>query len=95
MPNHVSRELVITVPIPDDKGRSGDGRPKVRASAATGWSLAGRLVEFRARHGITQAEVAAVVDAGNASTVAQWESGANIPRVSGREHLIELLDGQR
>lgn len=95
MPNQVVRELVITVPLPDDKGRQGDGRPKIRRFRSHWLELGQRLVEFRARYGITQAEIAEVVGAGNASTVAQWESGVNVPEGLRREHLIELLDGHR
>lgn len=86
---------MITVPLPDDKGRSGDGRPKVHRFRSHWLELGRRLVEFRARHAITQAEIAAAVDAGNASTVAQWESGVNVPEGIRRERLIELLEGRR
>ncbi len=40
-------------------------------------------------------EIARAIGAGDASTVAQWESGVNVPEGLRREHLIELLDGQR
>lgn len=56
--------------------------------------LGQRLVEFRARYGITQTEIAEVVGAGNASTVAQWESGINVPEGIRRERLIELLEAR-
>jgi transcriptional regulator with XRE-family HTH domain len=94
VPNHVNRELVITVPLPDDKGRRGDGRPKVRRFRSHWLELGQRLVEFRARYGITQAETAVVVGAGNASTVAQWESGINVPEGIRRERLVDLLEGR-
>lgn len=95
MPNHVSRELVITVALPDDKGGRGDGRPRVRRFRSHWRELGRRLAEFRACYGITQAEIATAVGAGHASTVAEWESGVNVPEGLRREHLIELLDGQR
>ena len=93
VPNCVSRELVITVSLPDDKGRSGDGRPKVRRFRSHWRELGRRLVEFRARYGITQAEIAAV-GAGHTSTVAQWESGAAVPEGARRERLVTLLEGR-
>jgi transcriptional regulator with XRE-family HTH domain len=95
VPNQVARELVITVPLPDDRGRSGDGRPKVRRFRSHWLELGRRLRDFRARYGVTQTEIARAIGAGDASTVAQWESGVNVPEGLRREHLIELLDGQR
>ena len=94
MPNQVKRELVITVPLPDDKGRSGDGRSRVHRFRSHWLELGTRLVEFRARYGVTQAEIARAVGAGDASTVAQWESGASVPEGLRRERLVELLDGR-
>ena len=95
VPNQVARELVITVPLPDDRGRSGDGRPKVRRFRSHWLELGRRLRDFRARYGVAQMEIARAIGAGDASTVAQWESGVNVPEGLRREHLIELLDGQR
>ena len=95
MPNQVARELVITLTLPDDKGRSGDGRSKVHRFRSHWLALGRRLRDFRARYSLTQAEVARAIGAADASTVAQWESGVNVPDGLRREHLIELLDGQR
>jgi transcriptional regulator with XRE-family HTH domain len=94
VPNQVARELIITVPLPDDQGRRGDGRSKVRRFRSHWLELGHRLREFRARYGVTQAEIAALVGASNASTVAQWESGVNVPEGIRRERLVELLDGR-
>jgi hypothetical protein len=48
VPTEVQRELVITVPLPDDKGRRGDGRQKVHRFRSH-WRELGRLLrEFRA-----------------------------------------------
>lgn len=95
MPNQVARELVITVPLPDNKGRSGDGRSKVHRFRSHWLELGRRLRDFRARYGVTQTEVARAIGAGDASTVAQWESGVNVPEGIRREYLIELLEGRR
>ena len=95
MPNQVARELVITVPLPNDKGRTGDGRPTVRRIRSHWLELGRRLRDFRARYGVTQTEVARAVGAGDASTVAEWESGVNVPEGIRREYLIELLEGRR
>ena len=96
MPNHVGRELVITVPVPDDRGLRGDGRPKARRFRSHWLELGERLREFRARYGygVTQAEIAVVVGASNASTVAQWESGLSVPEGIRRERLVAVLDGR-
>jgi len=59
VPHHRSRELVITVPLPDDKGRRGDARPKVRRFRSHWLELGQRLREFRAHSGIIQPEIAA------------------------------------
>jgi DNA-binding XRE family transcriptional regulator len=91
----VARELVIIVPLPDDQGRRGAGQPKVHRFRSYWLALGQRLRAFRARYSLTQAEVAQAIGAADASTVAQWESGVNVPDGLRREHLIELLDGQR
>jgi transcriptional regulator with XRE-family HTH domain len=92
----VDRELVITIPLPEDVARRVAGRPcgtryppDHRARA-----LGPRLRDFRARYGLTQEEIAAVLGAGR-SAVAQWERGATIPEGMLREHLAEVLDGRR
>jgi transcriptional regulator with XRE-family HTH domain len=95
VPNQAARELVITVTLPDDKGRSGDGRSKVHRFRSHWLEFGQRLRDFRARYGVTQTEIARAIGAADASTVAQWESGVNVPEGLRREHLIALLDGQR
>ncbi len=74
MPNQVTRELVLTVPLPDDKGRRGDGRPKVHRFRSHWLELGRRLRDFRARYGVTQTEIARAIGAGDAST-----SGCSTP----------------
>jgi DNA-binding transcriptional regulator YiaG len=91
----VARELVITVPLPDDQGRRGARQPKVHRFRSYWLELGQQLRAFRARYSLTQAEVARAIGAADASTVAQWESGVNVPEGLRREHLIELLHGQR
>ncbi len=88
------RELVITVPLPEDKGLKGDGRPKVRRFRSRLLELGQRLSDFRRDHGLTQAEVAEVVGAASAATVCQWETGAKVPDGHRRERLAELLEGR-
>lgn len=83
------------MPLPEDKGRSGDGRPKVHRFRSHWLELGRQLRDVRARYSVTQTEIARAIGAGDASTVAQWESGVNVPEGLRREHLIELLDGQR
>ncbi len=95
MPAQPGRALIITVPLPDDKGRRGDGRSRVHRFRSHWLALGRRLRDFRARYGVTQTEVARAIGAGGASTVAQWESGVNVPEGLRREHLIELLEGHR
>ncbi len=94
MPAHPSRELVITVPLPEDRGRQGDARPKVHRFRSRCLELGRRLRAFRARYGLTQDEVATVVGANDGTALAQWESGATVPDGQRREWLSELLDGR-
>jgi transcriptional regulator with XRE-family HTH domain len=94
VPAHVSRELVITVPLPDDKGLRRDGRPKVHRFRSHWLELGQRLRAFRARYGLTQDEIAAVVGARDGSTVSQWESATAVPDGQRRERLTELLLGR-
>jgi Helix-turn-helix domain len=68
---HAARELVLTAPLPEDRGRRGDARPRVHRFRSRWLELGRRLRAFRGRYGLTQAEVAAAVGAGPASTVAQ------------------------
>ena len=93
--HETQRELVIAVPLPQDQGRRGDGRPKVHRFRSHWVELGRRLRDFRARHGVTQAEVARAVGAAGPSAVAQWERGTAVPEGIRRERLVELLDGRR
>ena len=95
MPAHLGRELVITVPLPEDLGQRGDARPKVHRFRSHWLELGRRLRAFRARYGLTQDEVAAVVGAKDGTTLAQWERGTNVPESLRREQLIALLEGRR
>jgi transcriptional regulator with XRE-family HTH domain len=54
--------------------------------------LGRRLRTFRARYGLTQDEVAAVIVAAEGSVVSQWESGVAVPDGVRREPLTELLE---
>ena len=94
MPAQLARELVITVPLPEDRGRRGDARPKIHRFRSQWVELGRRLRDFRARYGLTQTEVAAVVGAGDGSMVSQWESGATVPDGLRREQLTDLLAGR-
>jgi transcriptional regulator with XRE-family HTH domain len=93
VPAHVTRELVITVPLPDDKGRRGDGRSKVHRFRSHWLELGQRLRAFRARYGMTQDEIATVVGACDGSAVSQWETATTVPDGQRRERLLELLQG--
>ena len=95
MPHDSSRELVITVPLPEDRGRRGDGRPKARRFRSFQAELGRRLRAFRARYGVTQTEVARAVGAAGPSAVAQWERGTAVPEGVRRERVVELLEGRR
>lgn len=82
------------MPLPEDKGLKGDGRPKVRRFRSRLLELGRRLCEFRREHSLTQTEVARVVGAGSEATVCEWEAGVNVPDGRRRERLVELLDGR-
>ena len=82
------------MPLPEDRGRRGDGRPKVHRFRSRWLELGRGLREFRARYGLTQGEIAAVVGAGSGSAVAQWENGVNVPDGLRRERLTDLLAGR-
>ena len=90
-----ARELVLTVALPEDRGRRGDARSKVHRFRSHWVELGRRLRAFRVRYGLTQAEVARAVGAGGHSTVAVWERGVNVPEGLRRERLVELLEGRR
>ena len=79
MGRDAARELVLTVALPEDRGRRGDARPKVHRFRSHWAELGRRLRAFRARYGLTQAEVARAVGAEGHSTVALWENGARVP----------------
>ena len=92
----MDRELIITLPLPEDVARRMAGRPRVRRYPPDhhARALGPRLREFRKRHGLTQEEVARVLGA-DRSAVAQWERGGTIPEGLLREDLADLLDGRR
>ena len=94
MPNHVGRELVITVPLPEDRERQSDGRRKVHRYRSLQLELGRRLRAFRVRYGVTQREIARAVGASDHSAVCQWESGVNVPDGLRRERLVDLLAGR-
>src|SRR6266508_4635070 len=73
------RELVVTVPLPEDRGRKGDARPKTHRFRSHWLELGQRLRAFRERYGLTQDEVARAVEASEGTTVGQWENGVNVP----------------
>jgi transcriptional regulator with XRE-family HTH domain len=91
VPAHVTRELVITVPLPDDKGLHRDGRSRVHRFRSHWLELGQRLRAFRARYGVTQEEIAAVVGARDGSAVSQWETATTVPNGPRRERLTKLL----
>src|SRR6266545_3811508 len=88
------RELVLTVPLPEDRGRRGDARPKANRFRRYELELGRQLRAFRELHGLTQADVAAVLEAGTATTVTQWESGARIPEGGRRQRVEALVAGR-
>lgn len=94
MPDHAQRELVITIPLPNDQGLTGDGRPKVRRFRSHFLDLGQRLRAFRTEHDLTQDEVAWVVGASDRSAVAQWELGVTVPEGVRCEQVQALLDGR-
>jgi DNA-binding XRE family transcriptional regulator len=57
--------------------------------------LGERLAAFRARYGVTQAEVARAVGARDHTAISQWERGASVPGGMLRERRSDLLDGRR
>jgi transcriptional regulator with XRE-family HTH domain len=83
------------VPLPEDTGLRGDGRPKVRRFRSHRLELGECLAAFRARYGVTQAEIARAVGARDHSAVSQWESGVNVPDGMLGERLAALVEGRR
>jgi transcriptional regulator with XRE-family HTH domain len=92
--HELQRELVISVPLPEDTGRPGDRRPKVHRFRSLQVEPGRRLRDFRARYGVTQTEVAQAVGAAAPSAVARWERGVAVPEARWRERLVGLLDGR-
>jgi transcriptional regulator with XRE-family HTH domain len=93
--DELQRELVISVPLPQDRGRRGDGQPKVHRFRSHWLELGQRLRDFRARYGVTQAEVAQALGAAGPSAGSQGERGTSVPEGIRREQLVELLEGRR
>jgi transcriptional regulator with XRE-family HTH domain len=83
------------VPLPEDRGRQGDARPKTHRFRSLWLELGRQLRAFRERYGVTQDEVARAVEASDGSTVTQWENGVNVPDGIRRERVVELLAGKR
>ena len=83
--HEIRRELVIAVPVPKDRGRCGDGRPKVHRFRSHWLELGRRRRELRDRYGLRLAEVARAVGAAGSSAVAQWERGVAVREGSRRE----------
>jgi len=83
------------VPLPEDRGRSGDARPKTHRFRSHWVELGQQLRAFRERYGLTQDEVARAVEASEGTTVGQWENGVNVPDGIRRERVVELLAGKR
>ena len=67
------------MPLPEDRGRKGDARPKTHRFRSHWLELGQRLRAFRERYGLTQDEVARAVEASEGTTVGQWENGVNVP----------------
>ena len=94
VPGELQRELVLTVPLPEDRGLKGDGRPKIRRFRSRLLDLGQRLREFRREYCLTQTEIARVVGVGSDATVCQWETGSRVPNGHPCERLVELLEGR-
>lgn len=93
VPDHLGRELVVAVTLPEDRGRHGDARLKVHCFRSAQLELGRRLGAFRERYGLTQHEIARAVGAADQSAGAKWERGVNVPDGERRERLTELLAG--
>ena len=89
---HPSRELVITVRLPDDRGRHGDARPKVHRFRSHWLELGARLRAFRERFGLTQVEVAGLLGV-TSPAVCQLGGGSGGPPGIVGERLADLLEG--
>lgn len=82
------------MPLPEDRGRRGDGRPKVHRFRSHWAELGRRLRAFREGYGLTQSEVARAAGAAAGSAVTQWETGAHVPDGLRRERVEALVDGR-
>ena len=82
------------MPLPEDQGLRGDGRPHARRFRSLQCDLGQCLAAFRQRYGVTQVDIARAVGASGGPTVSLWESGANVPNGMLRERLVDLLDGR-
>jgi transcriptional regulator with XRE-family HTH domain len=94
VPNHLGRELVLTIPLPEDRGLTGDGRPKVRRYRSFLLDLGPRLRAFRQEHDLTQGEVARALGLTDRSAITGWEKGTTVPDGLARERLVALLEGR-
>jgi transcriptional regulator with XRE-family HTH domain len=89
------QEVVLFIPLPQDLGQAGDGRPRVHCYRSLDLRLGRELQIFRAAHGLGQEEVASVVGVSGAATSSQWETGERVPEGVRRERLRDLLRGRR
>ena len=94
MPNHLGRELILTIPLTEDRGLDGNGGPKVRRFRSFLLALGPRLRAFRREHDLTQGEVARALGLGDRTALTGWEKGTTVPDGVARERLIALLDGR-
>jgi len=94
VPNHLGRELILTVPLPEDRGLKGDGGPEVRRFRSFLLALGPRLRAFRREHDLTQGEVAQALGLGDRTALTGWEKGTTVPDGVARERLVALLDGR-
>jgi transcriptional regulator with XRE-family HTH domain len=94
VPNHLARELILTIPLREDRGLDGNGGPKVRRFRSFLLALGPRLRAFRREHDLTQAEVARALGLSDKSTITGWEKGTTVPDGVARERLVALLDGR-
>jgi transcriptional regulator with XRE-family HTH domain len=94
VPNHLGRELILTIPLPEDRGLDGNGGPKVRRFRSFLLALGARLRAFRREHDLTQGAGDLALGLGDRTALTGWEKGTTVPDGIAREHLAALLDGR-
>ncbi len=82
------------MPLPEDAGLVGNSDPRVHRFRTLGLQLGRQLRAFREAQGLTQADVAQIVGASNASAVSQWETGIAVPDGVRRRRVQELVRGE-